>query len=252
MGDYGGAITIPTPNAASIDRATLVKCPDTTHHYDSNMRLLNLAVVSNTSNSVTVDAPLSANLAPPGYYYIHVVNTSDVPSHARIVRIPGTGSGGGNGGGEPEVFYEVPAPGNAVGSLYSGASTRYGEEARSGSLLINKSITNLSVRLRRRLSPSGNITATIRNSAGSVVATFDDTISASSLTTSFANYDFTLANPYAIKLGDRILVEYSGTARVEVEVWSTDQFDGSRTRRVRFSGSSYLAGNASDIVGTMS
>ena len=252
VGEYGNSITIPTPDASSIIRATLVKCPDTTHHYDSNMRLINLDIQSRTSSSVTVDAPLNANLAPPGFYYIHVLNASSIPSPARIIRIPGTSSGGG-GGGTPEIFYNVAAPGNALGSLYSGASTRYGEEARvSSSLLVNKQISKLTVRLRRRLSPSGTISAVIRNSSGSVVATFAETISASALSTSYSDYAFTLGSSYTIKVGDKVLIEYDGPARVELEAWGTDQFDGSNTRRVRFSGSSFIAGNTSDIVGTMS
>jgi hypothetical protein len=92
VGPYGGSIAIPTSNASSISRATLVKLPDTTHHYDSNMRCLALAVKSRTSSSVTVGAPLNANLAPPGYYYIHLINSSAIPSAARIIRIPGSSS----------------------------------------------------------------------------------------------------------------------------------------------------------------
>jgi len=90
VGYYGGSITIPTSSASSITKTTLVKCPDTTHHYDSNMRCIVLAVKSSTSTSVTVGAPLNANLAPPGYDYIHVINSSGVPSPARIIRIPGS------------------------------------------------------------------------------------------------------------------------------------------------------------------
>ncbi|MDQ3847876.1 MAG: DUF1929 domain-containing protein [Thermoproteota archaeon] len=90
VGAYGGSITIPTSSASSISKATLVKCPDTTHHYDSNMRCLTLAVKSRTSSSVAAEAPLNANLAPPGYYYVHVINSSGVPSSAKIIRIPGS------------------------------------------------------------------------------------------------------------------------------------------------------------------
>ena len=36
---------------------------------------------------------LNANLAPPGYYMIHVLDNSLVPSIAQIIQIPGTGSG---------------------------------------------------------------------------------------------------------------------------------------------------------------
>jgi hypothetical protein len=184
-----------------------------------------------------------------------VLDDSDIPSKARIIRIPGSGDGGGGGGGggEPTTFYDVPSPGNAVGALYAGASTRYGEEARvSTSILVNKPLHTLSVRLRRVGSPSGTITAVVRNASGIVVATFSETVSASSLSTSFSSYNFTLSSPHTISAGDKILVEYGGSARVELEAWGTDQVDGSNTRRVRFDGSSFIAGNTSDIVGSMS
>jgi hypothetical protein len=87
IGSYGGSISIPTSNGSSITRATLVKLPDTTHHYDANMRHLTLARRSHNSSSVTVDAPLNNRLAPPGYYYLHIINSSGIPSRARIVRI---------------------------------------------------------------------------------------------------------------------------------------------------------------------
>lgn len=87
IGAYGGNITIPTSNGSSITRASLVKMPDTTHHYDSNMRYLTLAKKSHTSSNVTVEAPLNSRLAPPGYYYLNIINSSGIPSRARIVRI---------------------------------------------------------------------------------------------------------------------------------------------------------------------
>jgi hypothetical protein len=101
VGDYGASITIPTSNASSITRATLLRLPDTTHHYDANMRCLFLNVQSRTSSSVTVEAPLNANLAPPGYYMVHVLNSAGIPSIAEIIRIPGSGGGGGGGDTTP-------------------------------------------------------------------------------------------------------------------------------------------------------
>jgi hypothetical protein len=64
VGGYGGSITITTSNPSSIARASLVKCPHTTHHYDSNIRYVWLGVTGRTSISITVLAPLNANLAP--------------------------------------------------------------------------------------------------------------------------------------------------------------------------------------------
>jgi Domain of unknown function (DUF1929) len=101
VGDYGASITIPTSNASSITRATLLRLPDTTHHYDANMRCLFLNVQSRTSSSVTVEAPLNANLAPPGYYMVHVLNSAGIPSIAEIIQIPGSGGGGGGGDTTP-------------------------------------------------------------------------------------------------------------------------------------------------------
>lgn len=91
VGGYGASITIPTPNAANITRVSLVKTGCTTHHYDTDMRLIWLAITSRGTSSVTVDAPINANIAPPGYYMIHVLDGSLVPSTAQIIKIPGTG-----------------------------------------------------------------------------------------------------------------------------------------------------------------
>ena len=254
VGDYGQSITIPTPNASSINKATLVKLPDTTHHYDANMRCVMLGVKSSTSSSVTVEAPLNANLAPPGYYYIHVINSSDIPSAAQIIKIPGTGTGGGGGGGGTGgVFYSVVYPGNSVGPL-TATVTRYGEEARvSSSVLVGKSLASWRLHMRRVGTTSGTIKAVVRRrSDDAVVATFNETIDAAILPTSFAERTFTLPAAHLIQTGDKILIEFSGSGRVELSLWTTDQIDGSNTRRVRYSGTSYGFANTADVVGVMS
>jgi len=91
VGGYGQSITIPTPNPSSISRVSLVRLGATTHHYEANVRLIWLQIGGTSSNSITVSAPLNANLAPPGYYMIHVLDSSLVPSTAQIIQIPGTG-----------------------------------------------------------------------------------------------------------------------------------------------------------------
>lgn len=255
VGDYGSSITIPTPNASSITRASLVRLPNTTHHYDANMRCVMLNVQSRTSNSVTVEAPINANLAPPGYYYIHILNGADIPSTSRIIRIPGsrTGSGGG-GGSSGEIFYNVPYPGNAVGALSAVGNTRYGEEAtNSSSVLVGKSLTSWRLHMRRVGISLGLVRAVVRRSSDdAVVATFNESFDASTLPTSFAERTFTLATPYVIQAGDRILIEFNGSGRVELSVWTTDQIDGPNTRRVRFDGTFYGTASSHDVVGIMS
>ena len=280
----------------------------TTHHYDQNQRLIWLQIVSRTSNSLTVSAPINANIAPPGYYMIFILNGSGVPSVARIIKIPGTGAlpdttppvkvapltvtpvsntqinlswaaniepdldhynvyRGTTAGftvtygtttpvGQPAtnsfsdtgltasttyyykvaavdhsgnigplsiensgttasvnpIFYNVAIPGNGYGALNSGGSVRYGEEANTASsLLIGKSLKTWKVRLRKRGTPSGNVTAKVRRrSDDAIVATFNETINSTTLDTSFAEYTFTLTTPYTIAVGDRIMIEYAG------------------------------------------
>ena len=87
---YGGTIRIPTPDAADITSVSLVRLASSTHHFDPNMRLVWLPVTTKESAAVLVAAPINANIAPPGPYYIHVLNSSGIPSAAKVINIPGT------------------------------------------------------------------------------------------------------------------------------------------------------------------
>ncbi|NWG38174.1 galactose oxidase-like domain-containing protein [Nitrososphaera sp.] len=92
VGGYGGSISIPTQNPQSISSVSMVRISNTTHHYNTEQRLVWLGITSKGGGNVTVSAPLNANLAPPGYYLIHVLNGNTVPSEGKIIKFPGTGS----------------------------------------------------------------------------------------------------------------------------------------------------------------
>lgn len=85
---YGGTMRIPT-TSANITKVSLLTLGSNTHHYDSNMRLLWLQITGSDSSGLNVSAPVNANLAPPGYYMIHIINNLDVPSPAQIIQLPG-------------------------------------------------------------------------------------------------------------------------------------------------------------------
>ena len=89
-GAYGDTITIPTPNAADVTKVSLVRVSATTHHYNTDQRLIWLQIESKTGSSVTARAPINNRLAPPGYYLVHVLNSAGVPSVGRFIRIPGS------------------------------------------------------------------------------------------------------------------------------------------------------------------
>ena len=83
---YGQSFTINTPDAANIQSVSLVRMGSVTHNFDMDQRFQYLNITGSTSNSVTVTAPSNNNVAPPGYYYLHVVNGNGVPSVAKMLK----------------------------------------------------------------------------------------------------------------------------------------------------------------------
>lgn len=81
---YNGAFTVQTPDAARIAKVTLVATGAVTHAIDMSQRYLPLAFTAG-SGSLTVTAPANANLAPPGYYMLFILDTNGVPSVAAMV-----------------------------------------------------------------------------------------------------------------------------------------------------------------------
>ena len=152
------------------------------------------------------------------------------------------------------IFYDVPIPGNKSIALNSGGTTKFGEAAlTASSALIGKHLRTWKVRLKKLGSPSGLIIARVRKkTSDSVVATFNEAIDSTTLTTAFVEYTFTLTNSYTIQRDDRIMIEYSGPAPVSIEYSNPDKFDGSATGRVVYDTRGYINGLTDDVTGTMS
>ena len=178
------------------------------------------------------------------YYKVAAVDTS---SNIGILSDEASATAGG-------IFYDVAIPGNKAVAINVGGSTRFGEEAlNTSSVIVGKPLKSWKVRLRKSGTPSGLISAKIRRqSDDAIVATFNETINSTTLGTAFAEYTFTLTNPYTIQSKDRIMIEYGGPAAVNIEIWTADKFDGSNTRRIRYDGTGYVGGNSEDVSGTMS
>ena len=81
---------IQTPDAADIEKVTLVALGNTTHGINMNQRYLPLAFTAG-SGQVTATAPATANLAPPGWYMLFLVDEEGVPSRSKIVSLPEPG-----------------------------------------------------------------------------------------------------------------------------------------------------------------
>ena len=124
VGNYGGTITIPTPDASTITSVSLVRLAATTHHFDNDMRLIWLQIQSSTSSNVVVSAPLNANLAPPGYYMIHILNSAGIPSIAKIIKIPANQIMGDPDIIAPYVGILKPSSGSVISGPSSGVSVQ--------------------------------------------------------------------------------------------------------------------------------
>jgi len=83
---YGASITVETPDAARIATVSLIRLGSVTHAFNMDQRFLPLGFAAG-GGSLSVQAPASANLAPPGYYMLFIVDANGVPSVAAILKL---------------------------------------------------------------------------------------------------------------------------------------------------------------------
>ncbi len=91
---YGQTVSVGTPDTADIASASLVRLAAATHGFDQNQRFVPL-VFEDEADTLAISGarvggvatPLNANIAPPGYYMLFLVNTAGVPSIGRYVRV---------------------------------------------------------------------------------------------------------------------------------------------------------------------
>jgi hypothetical protein len=83
---YGQPFTVETPDAATVTKVTFIRLGSVTHAFDQNQRFLRLPF-TRTASGLTVTAPGSRTLAPPGHYMLFILNDRGVPSVAKIIKI---------------------------------------------------------------------------------------------------------------------------------------------------------------------
>jgi hypothetical protein len=83
---YGATISVQTPDASTIASATLIKLSAVTHAFNQEQRFVPLSFTP-SANGLDIQIPANANLAPPGYYMLFIVNGAGVPSIAPIIQI---------------------------------------------------------------------------------------------------------------------------------------------------------------------
>jgi hypothetical protein len=83
---YGQRFAVGVNSAAGIQRVTFIKTASVTHSFNFEQRFMELTFTPN-AGGLSVQAPSSAALAPPGNYLLFVIDRSGVPSVANIVQI---------------------------------------------------------------------------------------------------------------------------------------------------------------------
>ena len=79
---------IATANPASIQKVALVRLGAVTHSNNMEQRYIPLSFTAGAT-SLTASAPANANIAPPGFYMLFIIDANGVPSVARMVTLQG-------------------------------------------------------------------------------------------------------------------------------------------------------------------
>jgi hypothetical protein len=83
---YGQTFEVQTPDAAAVQSVVLVRPGAQTHAIDMDQRLVRTQFTRGTG-TLSVIAPPTGNVAPPGYYMLFILNSSGVPSLAKFVQL---------------------------------------------------------------------------------------------------------------------------------------------------------------------
>jgi hypothetical protein len=83
---WGAHMTVQTPDASRIASVSFIRLGSVTHAFNMDQRYLPLSFTL-AGGTLDVQAPANANLAPPGYYMLFILDGNGVPSVASIVKL---------------------------------------------------------------------------------------------------------------------------------------------------------------------
>jgi hypothetical protein len=84
--NYATNFSVMTSDATQISSVALIRLGAVTHAFDQNQRYVPLTFQQITGG-LSVQAPSSPNLAPPGFYMLFIISSNGVPSVASMVKI---------------------------------------------------------------------------------------------------------------------------------------------------------------------
>jgi Domain of unknown function (DUF1929)/Bacterial Ig-like domain (group 2) len=84
--NYKQNFNLNVSSSAGISKVNLIKLGSVTHGFNFGQRLVKLKF-TRAAGTLTLTAPSNANLAPPGYYMLFVIDANGVPSVASMVQV---------------------------------------------------------------------------------------------------------------------------------------------------------------------
>ncbi len=84
---YGETLTIASPDAGTIRWASLIRNGVTTHSFNFTQRVVDLEILFQENGQIQARVPTEANIAPPGFYMLFLVNEANIPSVASWIKL---------------------------------------------------------------------------------------------------------------------------------------------------------------------
>ncbi|MGH8576286.1 MAG: galactose oxidase-like domain-containing protein [Gammaproteobacteria bacterium] len=84
---YAVAFEVTTAAPGAIQEAVLMRPGAATHAFDMEQRLVELEIQAVLGGGLRLVGPPNANIAPPGYYMLFLIDSAGVPSVATFVRL---------------------------------------------------------------------------------------------------------------------------------------------------------------------
>jgi hypothetical protein len=83
----GQQFEIRSPSADSIKSIAIIRTGSVTHSFNSDQRYVGLEFTHSGGDRLNVVVHSNANIAPPGYYLLFVINQAGVPSVGTFLRV---------------------------------------------------------------------------------------------------------------------------------------------------------------------
>ncbi len=85
--NYGANFTVNTPTPPDITEVVLLRPGAVTHGFNMSQRGIEFVIAGTGAGTLDVESPPNANLAPPGWYLLFILDSNRVPSEGRWIRL---------------------------------------------------------------------------------------------------------------------------------------------------------------------